>query len=139
MQIQDGSTVEIHYTLVVENEVVDSSAGKEPLKYVQGSGEIIPGLEEELTGLAAGDKKEVLVEPEKGYGPSDPEAVRQLPRDAFQNPETLEVGALVGGTVKGQQFQARIASIDDESVTIDLNHPLAGKTLNFAVEVVHVS
>jgi len=138
MKIQDGSSVSLHYTLKVDDQVVDSSDGKEPLVYVHGQGQIVPGLEEELAGMSPGEKKQVAVGPEKGYGTQDPEAVRRLPRTAFRNPEKLSVGTLVGGTVKGKQFQARVAAIEDEFITIDLNHPLAGKTLHFAVEVLHV-
>ena len=138
--IKNGSKVRIHYTLTVDGEEVDTSRGGEPLSYVHGEGEIIPGLEEALTGLSGGDTKEVHVPPEKGYGEHDPDGVHEVPKDAFQTPEQLDVGGTVSGrTGDGRTFQARVAGIGSETVTLDLNHPLAGKTLAFQVEVVDVA
>lgn len=136
--IKKGSTVKINYTLTVDNQVVDSSTGGEPLTYVQGSGQIIPGLEEQLEGMKPTEKKHVTVSPEKGYGAQDPKAFHKVPRKAFQDGQKLKVGDIVSGDAGGQKFQAKIAGVDKEEITLDLNHPLAGKTLNFEVEVVDV-
>lgn len=138
MTIKSGSTVSMNYTLKVDGKVVDSSEGREPLTYIQGSGQIIPGLEEQLEGLKKGDKKQAMVSPDKGYGISDPNAIQKVPRTAFQDIDKMKVGDVVSGRVNEQEFQAVIAAITDAEVTIDLNHPLAGKTLNFDVEIMDV-
>jgi FKBP-type peptidyl-prolyl cis-trans isomerase SlyD len=138
MTIKNGSKVSINYTLKVDGNVVDTSEGREPLTYVHGSGQIIPGLEVEITGMKKGDKKNVEVIPEKGYGQRDPQAVQKVPRTAFNEPEKLQVGGIITGEANGQAFQAMIVGLTDEEVTLDMNHPLAGKTLNFDIEVVEV-
>lgn len=123
------------YTLTVDGKIVDSSSGREPLIFVQGSGQIIPGLDGELIGLKKGDKKNVTVPPESGYGTVDPNAIKKLPRAAFNESEKMKAGDVVTGNVQGQEFQARIVEVGGAEVTLDLNHPLAGKTLNFDIEV----
>lgn len=137
--IHKGSTVKIHYTLTVDGRVVDSSLGHEPLTYVQGASQIISGLEEQLEGLEPGTKKQVTVAPEKAYGVPDDNAVYRVPRSAFKPGEELKVGDVVSGQVGGRDFQAVVDSIEPEEVTLNLNHPLAGKTLHFDVEVVEAS
>lgn len=136
--IETGSTVKILYTLMVDGEVVSRSEQDNPLTYIQGQGQIIPGLEEELQGLQSGDKTAFVVPPERGYGAYDPEAVREFPKSAFQNPETLSQGDLISAQSNEDSFTARVAAIRPNEVLLDLNHPLAGKTLNFEVEVVDV-
>ncbi|OGR59925.1 MAG: hypothetical protein A2X36_13760 [Elusimicrobia bacterium GWA2_69_24] len=126
----------MHYTLTVEGSVLDTSVGKTPLTFVQGSGQIIPGLSEALVGLKKGEKKSVTVAPDKGYGLPNPQAVQKVPKKSFKDAETIKAGAVVTGDAGGRPFQARVTAVDAESVTLDLNHPLAGKTLNFEVEVV---
>lgn len=137
--IKKGATVKIHYTLSVDGVILDSSAEGDPLVYVQGSGQIIPGLEFELEGLKAGDKKEVTVAPEKGYGSVDPHAFQKVPRGAFENAKDLKVGDMVSGQMGEQVFNAIVSALSLEEITLDFNHPLAGKTLRFAVEVVEVT
>jgi FKBP-type peptidyl-prolyl cis-trans isomerase SlyD len=137
--IKKGSTVKIHYTLSVDGVILDTSAEGDPLVYVQGSGQIIPGLEFELEGLKAGDKKEVTVAPEKGYGSVDPNAFQKVPRGAFENAKDLKVGDMVSGQMGEQVFNAVVSDLSLEEITLDFNHPLAGKTLRFAVEVVEVT
>jgi len=122
----------------VDGEIIDSSAERGPLEYVHGLGQIIPGLEEQLTGLSVGDRREITVTPEKGYGPVDPAAIQQVPISAFRDPEGLQVGDTVYGNIEGRRFEARVVDIGPDSATLDLNHPLAGKTLHFAVEIVGV-
>ena len=139
MTIQKGSEVKIHYTLTVEGAVVDSSDGKDPLAFVQGSGQIIPGLDNELLGLAAGAKKTVTVQADQAYGARNPEAIQKVPKEAFNEADKLKVGEIVQGEAQGQQFQATIAAIDEKEVTLDYNHPLADKVLEFSVEVVEVN
>ena len=138
-KIQNGSTVSIHYTLTVDGQVVESSWGKEPLTFVQGSRQVMPGLEEQLAGLKQGDRRQIVVAPEKGYGPVNPQAVQKVPKKSFKDAATLKVGGVVNGqTGDGRPFRAVIVAMDAKDVTLDLNHPLAGKTLQFSVEVMDV-
>jgi len=137
--IKSGSSVRLHYTLSVDGEVWESSTGGEPLSYVHGKGEIIPGLEEQLEGLGAGDQATAVVPPEKGYGERLPDAVQEVPRSAFKEPERLKVDDIVTGQAAGQPIRARVVDVNEESFVIDLNHPLAGKTLHFSVEIIEVS
>lgn len=136
--IEAGSTVKILYTLTVDGRVVSHSEPDAPLTYVQGEGQIIPGLEEELQSLGSGDKATVTVSPERGYGVYDPQAVREFPKAAFQNPETLSQGDMISAKSNQDSFTARVAEIRPNDILLDLNHPLAGKTLNFEVEIVEV-
>ncbi len=135
--IQKDSKVRMHYTLKIDGKVVDSSEGKEPLEFVQGAGQIIPGLEEKLTGMKTGEKKQVRVGPAKGYGPRRKDAIRALPRKAFGD-KKLSIGDRVQGQSKGKVFQAVVLKIGKSRVTLDFNHPLAGKTLDFTIEIVEV-
>jgi FKBP-type peptidyl-prolyl cis-trans isomerase SlyD len=137
--IADGKQVQLHYTLRVDGEVVDTSREGDPLTYVHGQGTLIAGLETALAGLSEGEKKEVSLPPEQAYGMRNPDATQDVPKQAFGNIENLNVGDRVGGEAGGRPFQATVVEIADETVTIDMNHPLAGKTLNFDVEVVHVA
>ncbi len=136
--IKDGSTVTFHYSLKIDDELIDSSDGKEPFSYTHGEGEIVPGLENRLFGRRAGEKLEVTVSPEDGYGVHRPEAIRQVPREAFAEMDDLKVGDYVRGQMEDMEFAALVSAIDPESVTLDMNHPLAGKTLHFLIEVVEV-
>ena len=140
MQIAENKVVFIHYTLTNQaGEVLDSSHGRgEPLGYLHGHGNIIPGLENALSGKAAGDKLDVTVEPAEGYGDRHDQLVQQVPKEAFQGVDELQ---------PGMQFQAdtgqgprlfTITKVDGDEVTVDGNHPLAGETLSFAVEVTDV-
>lgn len=136
--IQDGSEVTLHYTLTVDGSVADTSREGEPLKFTVGARQIIPGLEEQLMGLRAGDKKMVTVAPEKGYGESRPDAIQKVPRKNFKDLPDLKPGTLVTAQGNGNVIQARIVEIASDTVTLDLNHPMAGKTLNFDVEILTV-
>ncbi len=135
--IQKDSKVRMRYTLKVDGEVLDSSEGKEPLEFVQGAGQIIPGLEEELAGMKAGEKKQVRVGPAKGYGIRSKEAIKALPRKAFGE-KKLRIGDRVQGQSKGKVFRAQVVKIGKTKVTLDFNHPLAGKTLDFSIEILEV-
>jgi FKBP-type peptidyl-prolyl cis-trans isomerase SlyD len=136
--IKRGSTVKIHYTLKVDEHVIDSSAERGPVTYVQGEGQIVPGVEKKMVGLEVGDKREFTVAPEEGYGVANPEAIHTVPKAAFNEAEKLSVGDMVTGEVGGRTFRARVNEVGDEEISLDLNHPLAGKTLEFAVEVLEV-
>nr|WP_293839589.1 peptidylprolyl isomerase [uncultured Arsenicibacter sp.] len=135
MQISRHKVVGIHYTLRDDNgNVLDSSEGREPLYYLHGEGNLIPGMEEGLEGQSAGASLKLDVSPEKGYGQIDPEMVQQVPRSAFGGQEVNP----------GMQFhtnQGQVVTVTDvtpDSVTVDANHPLAGQNLHFDVEVIEV-
>lgn len=138
MVIKEGAKVSINYVLKVDGKVVDSSENGGPLTYTQGSSQIIPGLEKQLTGLKAGDKKNVSVNPEEGYGEHNPQAIQKVPKKAFKETGTLKVGTVVTGVAGDREFQAMVVEIGKEEITLDLNHPLAGKKLDFEIEVISV-
>jgi len=139
MQIAQDSVVSIHYTLTSDaGEVIDSSSGGDVLVYLQGHGNLIPGLERELEGKQAGDKLKVRIAPEDGYGDKDESLIQEVPRSAFGGVADIEVG---------MQFQAQsnhgprtvtITNVAADAVTVDGNHPLAGQYLNFEVEITAV-
>ncbi len=138
--IGNNLVVSMHYTLTDNaGEVLDSSDGSEPLSYLHGAGNIIPGLETALAGKVAGDSLKVQVAPEDGYGELRPEMIQVVPREAFQDVEKVEAGMTF--TAEGPEGEARQVVIKDVSgdvITIDANHPLAGVELNFDVQVVTV-
>lgn len=139
MTITSGKTVSLEYTLTLENkEVVDSNMGGEPLTYVQGSSQIIPGLETAIEGLKVGDTKQVTVNPEDGYGPVIQEAVVEVEKD--QLPEgACQVEAQVQAQgPDGQILRGQVTELKDDKAIIDFNHPLAGKTLVFDVKVLDI-
>ena len=136
--IKDGNTVSIDYTLTVDGQVCDTSKGRGPLEYTQGTGQIIPGLEKALIGLKVGDKKSVDIEPKEAYGEINPQARRRIPKTSLQDIEKLKVGDVVGASSGGQSFRAIISEIGATEVELDFNHPLAGKKLHFDVEIVAV-
>lgn len=137
MNIQNQAVVSIHYTLTDENgEVLDSSSGDDPLTYLHGTGAIIPGLESELDGKESGDKLNVAVEPQEAYGEFDESLVQQVPREIFNEIPDLAPGLRLRTTEPdGPGKIITVVAIEDEAVTINANHPLAGMTLHFAVEV----
>jgi FKBP-type peptidyl-prolyl cis-trans isomerase SlyD len=139
MKISDGKAVQIDYTLKDdEGQVLDSSEGRQPLAYLHGAGNIIPGLEEALEGKDAGDTLSVVVAPEDGYGERKDELVINADPAQFPNPEQVQVGARFQIQTDQGRYLATVANVSDEVVTLDLNHPLAGETLHFDVEVMDV-
>lgn len=135
--VQDGVVVSMEYTLKVDGEVVDSSAGQEPLQFLTGYGNIIPGLEREMIGMKVGDSKDVIVAPAEGYGEYDDEAFLEVPRGEFPKDMPVEEGLeLTVRDEEGQARYARIDSVEAESVRLNFNHPLAGDELHFNVKVV---
>lgn len=141
MQIAQDSVVLIHYTLTSdEGETLDTSRETgEPLAYLHGHFNIVPGLENALAGLKVGDKKQVKVSPEEGYGPVQADAIHKVPQGEFPAEIPREVGLQIFAEGPGgQHFPLWIVGVDDEFITVDGNHPLAGKNLNFDVEIVEV-
>ena len=139
MQIATNCVVLIHYTLTNDaGETLDSSAGREPLAYMHGQGNIIPGLEAALVSRTAGDKLNVRVAPSDGYGDVDAALVQEVPRTALSGIDEVKVGMrLQTQSARGPQVVV-VTAVSDESVSIDANHPLAGQHLNFAVEIAEV-
>ena len=137
--IQVGKAVKIHYTLTVDGQVVDSSRKGAPVGFVQGKGSILPALEKQLEGLKAGDKRQVTLSPEQGYGPVDPKAFVEVPKDHLPK-DGLKVGAVLMNTApSGQQMRAIVSEIKSNTAILNMNHPLAGKELHFDVEVMEIS
>lgn len=140
MTIKLQSVVAIHYTLTDDAGVeLDSSRGRDPLTYLHGGGNIIPGLERALLGKQAGDKLQVEVAATDGYGEFDADMVQQVPLSAFgEHAEVMEVGMRFTANGDHGQFSVVVTEVENDVVTVDGNHPLAGKNLNFDVEVVAV-
>lgn len=140
MTIQQEKVVTMHYHLTnAQGEVLDTSRGNEPLTYLHGAGNLIPGLERELDGLATGMTKTVQVEPSDGYGEYDAGMVETLPRQALEGIDNLQVGMeLQAQSRDGQTTIVRVAEVRDDNVVVDANHPLAGMTLTFEVEIVDI-
>ncbi|AOM00543.1 peptidylprolyl isomerase [Cobetia marina] len=139
MQIAQNAVVSFHYTLTNnEGEVLDSSEGREPLAYIHGAGNIVPGLEKELDGKTSGDKLKVAVSPEEGYGDVQEALVQEVPREAFQGVEEIEAGMQFQAQTQGGPLMVTVTKVEGDTVTVDGNHPLAGETLNFDVEITNV-
>lgn len=139
MVIAQNRVVSMHYTLKDEKgTTIDSSQGHEPLAYIQGIGGLIPGLEDALEGKIKGDKLDVTVTPEDGYGQRQDNMVQKVSKSGFQGDEELVVGMQVQVETQNGPSIALVTEIKEEDVMLDLNHPLAGVTLNFNVEVMDV-
>ncbi len=139
MNITSGKVVHIHYTLTDDaGELLDTSAGQEPLAYLHGAGNIIPGLENALEGKTVGDTLSVVVPPEEGYGLYNAELVETVLLSQFPDPSQVEVGARFGVQAGDMMYIATVTDIVGDRVTFDMNHPLAGVTLHFDVAVVGV-
>lgn len=135
--ITTGKVVTIHYTLTLDDgSQVDSSRGGDPLAYLHGAENIVPGLEKQLDGKGVGESFDAVVKPEDGYGERIPDAVQQVPKGAFPDDAQLDVGMQFQAEDEaGNRVMGTITAIEGDQVTVDFNHPLAGKTLNFAIEV----
>lgn len=138
--IEDGKVVQFHYTLTNgEGQVIDSSRERDPLAYLHGAGNIVPGLESALTDHEAGDSFEATVPPAQGYGEKQGPGPQSVPRDQFPDDMPLQPGMpFMAQTPDGEQVQLWIHAIQGEQVLVDQNHPLAGETLHFDVEVVEI-
>ena len=139
-QAKAGDTVRINYTGTLTNgETFDSSEGRDPLEFVVGSGQIIPGLDAAIPGMSVGDKKTVEVPCAQAYGASNPAARQAVPRSEFPDNVPLDPGTqLQMQTPQGQVVQVTVAEVTEEEVTLDANHPLAGKDLVFAIEIMGI-
>lgn len=139
MTVSGGKEISIEYTLKLEDQsVVDSNVGGVPLVYVQGSHQIIPGLEKAMEGMKPGENRQITVKPEEGYGKVEAEALVEVDKKQVP-PDAQKVGAqLQGQNEQGQVFTARVSEVRDETVLLDFNHPLAGKTLYFDIKVLNI-
>ena len=138
MQISNEKVAAIHYTLTDNNgTVLDSSAGKDPLYYLHGFGNLIPGMEEGLEGKSVGDQFEIKVSPENGYGLRNEAAIQQVPISAFGGADVRVGSQFQAGNEHGQ-YIVTVTEVNADMVTVDANHPLAGVELNFKVEVMEV-
>ncbi|MBN1584031.1 MAG: peptidylprolyl isomerase [Anaerolineae bacterium] len=141
LTVKDDLIVSLDYTLHLDGgQLVDSSSDGEPLEFLHGRGAIIPGLEQALYGMAVGEEKNVVVAPADGYGKRDPEALQVVPRHAFPPDLELEVGRMLHmrDSSTRQVFQTIVREIRPDDVLLDFNHPLAGETLHFHVQIAGV-
>jgi FKBP-type peptidyl-prolyl cis-trans isomerase SlyD len=139
MKAAPNMVVTMHYTLTDDSgAVLDSSSGGEPLSYLQGHGNIIPGLEKALEGVEVGHKSQVTVAAAEGYGEKNPEAIFEAPREHFPPDMTLEVGLRVFAEGPEGKLALTVVELTEKGAVLDANHPLAGKTLHFNVEVTSI-
>jgi FKBP-type peptidyl-prolyl cis-trans isomerase SlyD len=139
--VQKDDVVSIEYTLTDDQgNVIDTSEGAEPLEYLHGHQNIIPGLEKEIEGMSVGEKKHVVIQPEDAYGPRHEGATQIIPKEAFPPDMEVEVGMglQMRDTQTGQIYEVYVSEILPEGVVVDFNHPLAGETLHFDVKVVDI-
>ncbi|TKA93521.1 FKBP-type peptidyl-prolyl cis-trans isomerase [Halopseudomonas bauzanensis] len=139
IRINHDTEVTLHFTLKLPSgDVVDSTVGKAPATFKVGDGSLLPGFEASLFGLKAGDKRSFEVEPERGFGPGNPQNIQTVPRDQFNEME-LEPGLLViFRDAAGGEMPGVVKTIHDTVVEVDFNHPLAGKVITFEVEIIEV-
>lgn len=139
-QVKSGDKVKVHYHgKLTSGETFDSSNGREPLEFEVGSGMVIKGFDDGVTGMTVGEKKTINIPYNEAYGPRNPEMVIEMPKERFPADMQLELGMpLVMSDGQGQQFQVTIVEIKDNSVMLDANHPLAGQDLIFDLELVEI-
>lgn len=136
--IADNIAVSMKYELRIDDEgIIDRSEDNKAFEFIQGSGEIVPGLEKELYGMTIGDEKEIIVEPHEGYGEYDPEDVEKVSRNIFPTDLDLEEGLSLWmrDPESGESFPATVVKLHPDEVVLDFNHPLAGETLYFHVRI----
>ena len=138
-KVEKGKKVKFDYTLTVDGQEIDSSEGKQPVEYVDGDGQIIPGLANQLQGLKVGDEKKITVQAKDGYGLSDPRAFKEIEKAVISSENDFEVGQVYEfyGS-DGESFPGMISEVKDKTVVVDFNHPLAGKELNFDIKIVGI-
>ena len=139
-QAKSGATVRIHYTGTLEDGTqFDSSDGRDPLEFALGGGQVIPGFDSAVDGMAVGENKSVTIQPDQAYGERHEQLVQEVPKSAL--PEDMEpaVGMqLQSQSPDGQVMNLMVTDVTDETITVDANHPLAGQALTFAIELVEI-
>ncbi len=140
-QARRGDTVRVHYTGSLEDGTVfDSSSTREPLEFTIGAGQVIPGVEEAVLGMAAGETKQETIQPERGYGDRHDELVFKLGRHQLPTGSNVSVGDILQiGFGDGRSAAVQVKEVNDDSLTLDANHPLAGRTLLFDLELVSIA
>jgi peptidylprolyl isomerase len=139
-QVKKGDKVKVHYHGRLTNgETFDKSEGREPLEFEVGSGMVIKGFDDGVTGMTVGEKKTVNIPFIEAYGPKNPDMLIEMPKDRFPKDMEIEIGMPLGmSDGQGQQFQVTVTEIKDDVVTLDANHPLAGQDLIFDLELVAI-
>lgn len=138
LPIKDGDTIKIDYTGTLDDGTVfDSSADHDqPLEFTVGAGQVIPGFEDAVRGMEVGEEKTFRIEADEAYGEINPDLTQSFPRSILQCDAEVEIGMiLMLGTSDGQQMPAMITEVTDETITLDINHPLAGQALTFSIKV----
>ncbi len=140
-QATAGKTVKIHYTGTLENgSQFDSSEGRDPLEFQLGSGQVIPGFDKAVEGMAVGESKTVSIAPEDAYGHRNEQAIQEVPKSALPDDLVPVEGMMLQAQNQNQQpVQLTVTAVGDETITVDANHPLAGKTLNFEISLVEIA
>lgn len=139
LMIGKNSVVSIHYTLKDDDgQVMDSSSGGEPLAYLHGANNLIPGLEKQLNGKTTGQSFTASIPPAEAYGETNPELIQTIDREMFQGVDVIEPGMAFTAQGEHGQQQIMVTAVDGDQITVDANHPMAGKTLHFDVEVMDV-
>jgi len=134
--IQDNMVVTLDYTLLVDEEIMENTDDGEPIEFIQGIGQVIPGLESALYGMKVSEKKTVVIEPEEAYGVYDPESLEIAKKEEFSEEIPLDVGTFLDLRDDEENvLSAQVIEEDEDTVTLDFNHPLAGKTLTFEITV----
>ena len=138
-KVATGKKISIEYTLQLDDGTqADSNVGEPPLVYEQGASQILPALEQALAGLAVNDTKHVTISPNDGYGDVDPKNVKQVALEEIPEAARKVDAVLIGVDAEGRQVPVRVQKVEAEKVTLDLNHPLAGRTLNFDVKILKI-
>ncbi|NNE89459.1 MAG: peptidylprolyl isomerase [Silicimonas sp.] len=139
-EAKSGDTVRIHYTGTLDDgSTFDSSAGRDPLEFRLGSGQVVPGFDKAVDGMNVGEEKTVAIPPEDAYGEHHEGNVQAFPRDKFPDDIPLEIGTQLQMSMPdGQPIMVSIAEVNEEQVKLDANHPLAGKELTFKIELVEI-
>lgn len=135
----NGKVISLEYTVKLEDgQLVDTNVGQDPLTYTQGANQIIRGVEAAVEGMEVGQTKQAIVSPTDGYGDRDPNAIHEVPKAKV--PQEATVGTMLHGKdSNGRKIQPTVSAIKDDTVVLDFNHPLAGKTLHFDLKVVSIS
>ncbi len=139
-QAKAGDTVRVHYTGKLDDGTqFDSSEGRDPLEFALGAGEVIPGFDQAVEGMAVGENKSVRIDSDNAYGPRDDQLVREVPKNVLPDDMQLSVGMpLQAQDPNGDVLQLVVTAVADQSITVDANHPLAGEALNFDIELVEI-
>lgn len=140
-QVKSGDTIQVHYHgKLTDGTTFDSSEGRNPLEFEVGSGMVIPGFDNGVTGMTVGEKRTIVIPADQAYGPRADEMIMEFPKAQFPPDLTPEVGMQLNmSNGSGQQFPVRIVEVKEEAVVLDANHPLAGETLHFDLELVAIT